>query len=44
MVQFDKFKMEHTQENKPVLQDGLDPVFLHPQTFLSIFGGRTGTI
>ncbi len=30
--------------NKPVLQDGLDPLFARPHPFLSVSGGRTGLI
>ena len=44
MVRFEKFKIWHTQENKPVLQDGLDPIFVRPDVFLSASGGRTGII
>ncbi len=43
MVRFEKFKMEHTQENKPILQNGLDAIF-DPHTFVSVSGGRTGTV
>ncbi len=44
MVRFKKFKIWHTQENKPVLQDGLNPIFVCPYVFLSASGGRTGII
>ena len=44
MVRFEKFKIWHTQENKPVLQDGLDPIFVRPDVFLSASGRRTGII
>ena len=44
MVQFEKFKNWHTQESKPVLQGGLDPIFVRPHVLLSVSGGRTGSI
>ncbi len=44
MVRFEKFKKWHTQESKPVLQGGLDPIFVRPRVLLSVSGGRTGSI
>ncbi len=37
-------KKWHIQESKPVLQDGLDPIFVLPYTFLSVSGGKMGII
>ncbi len=44
MVRFEKFKNWLVAENKPDLQDGLDPLFARPHAFLSASGGRTGPI
>ncbi len=44
MVRFEKFKNSLVAGNKPVLQDGLGPLSVRPQAFLSASGGRTDFI
>ncbi len=44
MVRFKKFKNSLVAGSKPVLQDGLDPLFARPHAFLSVSDGRTAFI
>ncbi len=44
IVRFENFKIWHTLASKPILQDGLDSIFVCPDIFLSASDGRTGII
>ncbi len=44
MVRREKFKNSLVAGSKPVLQEGLDPLFARPHAFLSVSDGRTGSI
>ncbi len=44
ILRIEKFKNSLVAGNKPVLQDGLDPLLVHPQAFLWVSDGRMGFI
>ncbi len=42
IVRFEKFKIWHAQESKPVLQDILDPIYVCPNIFFIWLGREDG--